>query len=108
MRTFTYVILCSTTSGKARRPLSLFAISILQFLVTGDKSAFFQKHQKKVCVDPGQIPKGIPKDVHCKKAMWCVWWDQFGIIHWEIMANGLVGFAIGGMTMVYNQNFRLF
>uniref|UniRef100_A0A914CF45 Transposase n=1 Tax=Acrobeloides nanus TaxID=290746 RepID=A0A914CF45_9BILA len=41
------------------------------FLVTGDESWLLFKNikRKKVCV--GQIPKGIPKDVHCKKAMWC-------------------------------------
>jgi len=37
---------------------------------------------------PGQIPKGIAKAAHCKKVMWCVWWDRSGIIHWEIISNG--------------------
>uniref|UniRef100_A0A914CWG1 Mos1 transposase HTH domain-containing protein n=1 Tax=Acrobeloides nanus TaxID=290746 RepID=A0A914CWG1_9BILA len=23
-----------------------------------------------------------------KKAIWCVWWDRSGIIHWEIIAKG--------------------
>ena len=62
----------------------------LNNLVTGDESWLLFKNvkRKKVCVDPGQTPSGIPKDMHCKKAMWCVWWDCAGIIHWEILSNG--------------------
>jgi histone-lysine N-methyltransferase SETMAR len=62
----------------------------LQYLVTGDESWLLFKNakRKKVCVDPGQTPKGIPKAVHCKKVLWCVWWDRSGIIHWEILTNG--------------------
>ena len=43
----------------------------LQFLVTGDESWLLFKNlkRKKVCVDKGDTPKGIPKDIHCKKAM---------------------------------------
>uniref|UniRef100_A0A914CHY5 Mos1 transposase HTH domain-containing protein n=1 Tax=Acrobeloides nanus TaxID=290746 RepID=A0A914CHY5_9BILA len=39
----------------------------LQFLVTDDESWLLFKNikRKKMCVDPGQIPKGIPKDIHC-------------------------------------------
>lgn len=63
----------------------------LKNLVTGDESWLLFKNvkRKKVCVSPGETPKGIPKDVHCKKAMWCVWWDRSGIIHWEIISNGI-------------------
>ena len=62
----------------------------LNNMVTGDESWILFKNPKrnKVSVDPGQTPKGIPKVVHCKKAMWCVWWDKSGIIHWEIIHNG--------------------
>jgi len=65
--------------------------SFLKNLVTGDESWLFFKNvkRKKVCVSPGMLPKGIPKDIHCKKAMWCVWWDRSGIIHWEIISNGI-------------------
>lgn len=24
---------------------------------------------------------GIPKGVHCKKPIWCIWWDESGIIY---------------------------
>ena len=63
----------------------------LNNLVTGDESwiQFKNPKRKKVCVDPGQTPKGIPKSVHSKKAMWCVWWDRAGIIHWEIIDDEL-------------------
>ena len=44
----------------------------LKNLVTGDESWLLFKNikRKKVCVSPGVAPKGIPKYVHCKKAMW--------------------------------------
>lgn len=63
----------------------------LKNLVTGDESwiLFHNVKRKKVCVSPGVTPKGIPKNIHCKKAMWCVWWDRRGIIHWEIISNGV-------------------
>lgn len=62
----------------------------LENLVTGDESWLLFKNvqRKKVCVSPGVSPKGIPKNVHCNKVMWCVWWDKSGIIHWEIMSKG--------------------
>ncbi|CAF1652759.1 unnamed protein product, partial [Adineta ricciae] len=61
----------------------------LQFFVTGDESWLLFKNvkRKKVCVNRGQSPKGIPRNFHCKKAMWCVWWDRSGIIHWEIITQ---------------------
>ncbi|CAK9796216.1 Mariner Mos1 transposase [Anthophora quadrimaculata] len=63
----------------------------LKDLVTGDESWLLFKNlkRKKVCVLPGVSPKEITKVVHCKKAMWCVWWDRSGIIHWEIILNGI-------------------
>ena len=61
----------------------------LQFFVTGDESWLLFKNvkRKKVCVNRGQSPKGIPRNFHCKNAMWCVWWDRSGIIHWEIITQ---------------------
>ena len=63
----------------------------LKNLVTGDESWLLFKNvkRKKVCVSPGVSPKGIPKHVHYKKAMWYVWWDRNGIIHWEVISNGI-------------------
>ncbi|GFV17545.1 hypothetical protein TNCV_4028751 [Trichonephila clavipes] len=50
----------------------------LKNLVTGDESWFFFNYfkRKKVYVSPDVSTKEIPKHVHCKKAMWCVWWDR--------------------------------
>ena len=64
--------------------------SVLRNLVTGDECwlLFRNVKRKRVCVSPGQIPKGVARTVHCKKVMWCVWWDRRGIIHWEIISNG--------------------
>ncbi|GFX25976.1 histone-lysine N-methyltransferase SETMAR [Trichonephila clavipes] len=48
----------------------------LKNLVTGNVCEswllFKNVKRKKACVSPGASPKGIPKHVHCKKAMWCV------------------------------------
>ncbi|GFV88764.1 histone-lysine N-methyltransferase SETMAR [Trichonephila clavipes] len=50
----------------------------LKNLVNGDESWLLFKNvkRKKVCVSPGISSKEIPKHVHCKKAMGCVWWDR--------------------------------
>ena len=44
----------------------------LKNLVTDDKSWLLFKNVKgkKVCVSPGVSPRGIPKDVRCKMALW--------------------------------------
>nr|CDJ96098.1 Transposase domain containing protein [Haemonchus contortus] len=62
----------------------------LKNIVTGDEPWLLFKNlkRKKVCVSPGVDPKRTPKDNHCKKATWCVWWDKAGIINWEIISNG--------------------
>ncbi|GFY41533.1 histone-lysine N-methyltransferase SETMAR [Trichonephila inaurata madagascariensis] len=54
----------------------------LKVLVTRDESWLIFKNfrRKKVCVSSGVSTKGITKDVHCKKAMRCVWWNRSGII----------------------------
>ncbi|KAF8771599.1 Histone-lysine N-methyltransferase SETMAR like protein [Argiope bruennichi] len=63
----------------------------LKNLVTDDESWLLFKNlkRKKVCVWPRVSPKGITKNLHCKKAMWCVWWDRSGITHWEIIFSGI-------------------
>ncbi|KAF8794854.1 Histone-lysine N-methyltransferase SETMAR like protein [Argiope bruennichi] len=62
--------------------------SFLKDLVTEDKSWLIYKNlkRKKVWVSSGVSPKGT-KDVHCKKALQCVWWARSGIDHWEIIFN---------------------
>lgn len=36
-----------------------------------------------------RFARSFSMDVHCKKAMWCVWWDISEIICWEIILNGV-------------------
>jgi len=62
----------------------------LEDIITEDESWLLYRNakRKKVCVSPSQKPKSIPKSFHCKKVMWCVWWDKSGIIHWEMVSNG--------------------
>ncbi|GFY58004.1 histone-lysine N-methyltransferase SETMAR [Trichonephila inaurata madagascariensis] len=51
-------------------------IPFLKNLVTGNESwLLFKNVKRKVCVSPGVSPKGIPKQVLSKKALWYVWWD---------------------------------
>ena len=61
--------------------------SFLKNLVTGDESWLLLKNvkRKKVRVSTGVSPREQPKNVHCKKAMWCVWWDRSGIIYWDLL-----------------------
>ncbi|XP_055925612.1 histone-lysine N-methyltransferase SETMAR-like [Argiope bruennichi] len=63
----------------------------LKDTITADESwlLFRNLKRKKVCVSPGISPKGIMKDMHCKKAMRRVWWARSGITHWEILFNGI-------------------
>ena len=62
----------------------------LKNLVTGyELWLLFKNVKRKVCVSPGVSPKRIPKDAHCKKAMWRVWWDRSGVIYWKITSNGI-------------------
>ncbi|GFQ98206.1 hypothetical protein TNCT_462461 [Trichonephila clavata] len=66
-------------------------IPFLKDLVTGMSHSFSSK--------PSQEIKGLHFDrcvsqrntetFHCKKAMWCVWWDSSGIIYWEVISNGI-------------------
>jgi [histone H3]-lysine36 N-dimethyltransferase SETMAR len=40
----------------------------------------------KQCLDPDQPPLFTPKrEIHVKKVMLCVWWDQKGIIYYELL-----------------------
>ncbi|GFY78500.1 hypothetical protein TNIN_265421 [Trichonephila inaurata madagascariensis] len=44
-----------------------------------------QKPQKKECLClASSFTRRIKNEVQYKKAIWCVWRDRRGIIHWEI------------------------
>lgn len=47
---------------------------------------FDNQVNKKQWVDPDQEPLPTPKrEIHGKKVMLCVWWDQKGIIYYELL-----------------------
>jgi histone-lysine N-methyltransferase SETMAR len=65
--------------------------SFLHRIITGDeKWIYFEnpKRRKTIC-DPGQPSKAIPKrNIHGKKALLSIWWDQKGVIHHELLKQG--------------------
>lgn len=65
--------------------------SFLHRIITGDeKWIYFEnpKRRKTIC-DPGQPAKATPKrNIHGKKALLSIWWDQKGVIHHELLKQG--------------------
>ena len=62
--------------------------SFLWQIVTGDEKWLYYDNPvwKKQWVSPDQAPIATPKrELHGKKVMLCVWWDQKGIIYWELL-----------------------
>lgn len=65
--------------------------SFLHRIVTGDEKWVFFKNPKrqKSWVLPGGAAKTVAKqDRFGKKALLCVWWDQRGIVHYELLQTG--------------------
>lgn len=63
----------------------------LQFIVTGDKTWVYYENptQKKHWLSPGTSAPSQPKrNLHPKKALLCVCWDQRGILHYELLQEG--------------------
>ena len=61
--------------------------SFLHKIVTGDEKWIFYDNpvNHKQWLDPDQPPLFTPKrEIHVKKVMVCVWWDQKGIIYYEL------------------------
>ena len=57
-------------------------------IVTGDEKWLYYENpvNKKQWLSPCKAPFAIPKPgVHRKKIMLCVWWDQKGIIYYELL-----------------------
>lgn len=51
---------------------------------------FFNPSKKNQWLDPGQLAVPTPrKDLHQKKVMLCVWWNSSGIVHFELLDQGL-------------------
>ena len=62
--------------------------SFLWKIVTGDEKWLYYENpvNKKQWLSPCKAPFAIPKPgVHRKKIMLCVWWDQKGIIYYELL-----------------------
>lgn len=65
--------------------------SFLHRIVTGDEKWIYYENsqRKKSYVKPGQPAKSTPKrNIHCAKVMLCVWWDQKGVVYYELLPSG--------------------
>lgn len=65
--------------------------SFLHRIVTGDEKWIYYENpkRKKSYVKPGQPAEPSPKrDIHCAKVMLCIWWDQKGVIYYELLPSG--------------------
>ena len=63
----------------------------LQFILTGDESWVYYENptQKKFWLSPNtSVPNQAKRNLHAKKALLCVWWDQRGIVHYELLPEG--------------------
>jgi len=60
----------------------------LHQIITGDKKWIYYENpkRKKAWVKPGKAgPLQPKKNIHCAKVMLCIWWDQKGIMHYELL-----------------------
>ena len=63
----------------------------LHLLVTGDEKwvSFRNPNPHNEWLEPGQRPSATPrKDFRNNKAMLCVFWSIYGVIHWELLEHG--------------------
>nr|QRH16695.1 transposase [Mayetiola destructor] len=62
--------------------------SFLNRIVTGDEKWVYYGNPKRTAayVDPGQPGPSQPtQDIHCQKIMLCIWWDQEGVVYYELL-----------------------
>lgn len=60
-------------------------------IITGDEKWIYFENPKrrKVICDPGQPVKATPKrNIHGKKVLLSIWWDQKGVIYHELLKQG--------------------
>lgn len=65
--------------------------SFLHRIITGDEKwiYFDNPKRKRSWTDPGKAPKLVPKpNIHGKKVLLCIWWDQKGILYYELLQPG--------------------
>jgi [histone H3]-lysine36 N-dimethyltransferase SETMAR len=65
--------------------------SFMHRIITGDeKWIYFDNPKRKHSwTDPGKTPKLISKaNIHGKKVLLCIWWDQKGILYYELLKPG--------------------
>lgn len=65
--------------------------SFLHRIITGDEKWIYYDNpkRKKAYVKPGQPGPSQPKrDIHADKVMLCIWWDQKGVLYYELLNPG--------------------
>lgn len=65
--------------------------SFLHRIVTGDEKwiHYDNPKRKKSYGPPGHRPSSTSKpNIHCDKVMLCIWWDQKGVIYYELLNPG--------------------
>lgn len=65
--------------------------SFLHRIVTGDEKWIYYDNPKRKAayVYPGQPgPSQSERNIHCLKVMLCIWWDQTGIVYYELLKPG--------------------
>nr|KAF6341505.1 hypothetical protein mMyoMyo1_011921 [Myotis myotis] len=65
--------------------------SLLHRIVTGDEKWIYSENPKrtKLWLDPGQASTSTARPNHLeKKTMLCIWWDQEGVVYYELLRPG--------------------